>query len=439
MEPNMEKQDHEEKQNTNYSFSDSLMNYYNESKKLNMNMLQIIESIEKELLKNMPANLSLIDNIFALKGIISSEELNLNKLKLLNDTIKSENPNNKLNNINNYEKKEKEALLRQLEAKTMILNDIKIEHLELKEKMERYENEISDLNLEYNKDFYSKDEYLSLKLEYLKQKKIIEELNEDLRKNIEENEQKSEMLKRNGIEKIVGLNFERKISNEKIIENYIYENQLLKQQNQNLKEIADVASQKKKILKEYLDFEKEKELKNKAYQKEISNLKLEKEKNEKEYEKEIRNLKLENEELKSSIKNIKRKNTNSINNISINNMIDTKEYITLKKEVEELKQKCDLLSEINIESLKRSCFESKLKEGEYDKSAMESLLKKYEDLSNLKVDFPRLDKLIQNFELADYNFKETEYNYNLLISKVKELLLTNNKKAKDELSKLVGI
>ena len=435
----MEKQDHEEKQNTNYSFSDSLMNYYNESKKLNMNMLQIIESIEKELLKNMPANLSLIDNIFALKGIISSEELNLNKLKLLNDTIKSENPNNKLNNINNYQKEEKEALLRQLEAKTMILNDLKIEHLELKEKMERYENEISDLNLEYNKDFYSKDEYLSLKLEYLKQKKIIEELNEDLRKNIEENEQKSEMLKRNGIKKIVGLDFELKIENEKIIENYIYENQLLKQQNQNLKEIADVASQKKKILKEYLDFEKEKELKNKAYQKEISNLKLEKEKNEKEYEKEIRNLKLENEELKSSIKNIKRKNTNSINNISINNMIDTKEYITLKKEVEELKQKCDLLSEINIESLKRSCFESKLKEGEYDKSAMESLLKKYEDLSNLKVDFPRLDKLIQNFELADYNFKETEYNYNLLISKVKELLLTNNKKAKDELSKLVGI
>ena len=414
------------------------MNYYNESKKLNMNMLQIIESIEKELLKNMPANLSFIDNIFALKGIISSEELNLNKLKLLNDTIKSENPNNKLNNINNYQKEEKEALLRQLEAKTMILNDLKIEHLELKEKMERYENEISDLNLKNNKDFYSKDEYLSLKLEYLKQKKIIEELNEDLRKNIEENEQKSEMLKRNGIKKIVGLDFELKIENEKIIENYIYENQLLKQQNQNLKEIADVASQKKKILKEYLDFEKEKELKNKAYQKEISNLKLEKEKNEKEYEKEIRNLKLENEELKSSIKNIKR-NNNSINNISINNMIDTKEYITLKKEVEELKQKCDLLSEINIESLKRSCFESKLKEGEYDKSAMESLLKKYEDLSNLKVDFPRLDKLIQNFELADYNFKETEYNYNLLISKVKELLLTNNKKAKDELSKLVGI
>lgn len=435
----MEMKDHEEQQNTNYSFSDSLINYCNESKKLNMNMLQIIESIEKELLKNMPENLSLIDNIFALKGIISSKELNLNKLKLLNDTIKSENPNNKLNNINNYQKEEKERLLRELEAKTMILNDLKIEHLELKEKMKRYENEISDLNLKYNKDFYSKDEYLNLKLEYLKQKKNIEELNEDLRKNIEENEQKNEILKRNGIKRIVGLGFEFEISNEKIIENYIYENQLLKQQNQNLKEIADVASQKKKILKEYLDFEKEKELKNKTYQKEISNLKLEKEKNEKEYEKEIRNLKLENEELKSSIKNIKRKNTNSINNISINNMIDTKEYITLKKEVEELKQKCDLLSEINIESLKRSCFESKLKEGEYDKSAMESLLKKYEDLSNLKVDFPRLDKLIQNFELADYNFKETEYNYNLLISKVKELLLTNNKKAKDELCKLVGI
>lgn len=435
----MEMKDHEEQQNTNYSFSNSLINYCNESKKLNMNMLQIIESIEKELLKNMPENLSLIDNIFALKGIISSKELNLNKLKLLNDTIKSENPNNKLNNINNYQKEEKERLLRELEAKTMILNDLKIEHLELKEKMKRYENEISDLNLKYNKDFYSKDEYLNLKLEYLKQKKNIEELNEDLRKNIEENEQKNEILKRNGIKRIVGLGFEFEISNEKIIENYIYENQLLKQQNQNLKEIADVASQKKKILKEYLDFEKEKELKNKTYQKEISNLKLEKEKNEKEYEKEIRNLKLENEELKSSIKNIKRKNTNSINNISINNMIDTKEYITLKKEVEELKQKCDLLSEINIESLKRSCFESKLKEGEYDKSAMESLLKKYEDLSNLKVDFPRLDKLIQNFELADYNFKETEYNYNLLISKVKELLLTNNKKAKDELCKLVGI
>lgn len=196
---------------------------------------------------------------------------------------------------------------------------------------------------------------------------------------------------------------------------------------------------KKKILKEYLNFEKEKKLKNKKYQKEISNLKSEKEKNEKEYEKEIRNLKLENEELKSTIKNIKRNNNNSINNISINNMIDTKEYINLKKEVDELKQKCDLLSGINIESLKRSCFEAKSKEGEYDKSAMESLFKKCEELSNLKIDFPIIDKLIQSYVLADYNYKETEYNYNLLISKAKELLLTNNKKAKYELSKLVGL
>ena len=120
-------------------------------------------------------------------------------------------------------------------------------------------------------------------------------------------------------------------------------------------------------------------------------------------------------------------------------MIDTKEYITLKKEVEELKQKCDLLSKINIESLKRSCFDTKPKDGEYDKSAMFSLIEKYEDLSNLKVDFPRLDKLIQNYEQADYNYKETEYNYNLLISKVKELLLTNDKKTKDELCKLIGL
>jgi hypothetical protein len=436
MELNMEEQDHEEQQNTNYWFGYYLMNYFNESEKLKMNKLQIIESIEKELLKNMPSNLSSIDNLFALKGLINSEELNLNKLKLMINTIKSENPKSE-NNINSYQKEEKEALLKELEAKTMILNELKIEHLELKEKMEKYKKEISDLNRKNNKNFYSKDEYLSLKLEYLNKKEIIKELNDKLRKYMEENKQKSEILKINGIKDFAGIGF--KMTRDEIIENYINENERLERQNQNLKEMADDASQKKKIIKEYLNFEKEKELKNKKYQKEISNLKSEKEKNEKEYEKEIRNLKLENEELKSTIKNIKRNNNNSINNISINNMIDTKEYITLKKEVDELKQKCDLLSGINIESLKRSCFEAKSKEGEYDKSAMESLFKKCEELSNLKIDFPIIDKLIQNYVLADYNYKETKYNYNLLISKVKEFLLTNNKKAKYELSKLVGL
>ena len=158
MELNMEEQDHEEQQNTNYWFGYYLMNYFNESEKLKMNKLQIIESIEKELLKNMPSNLSSIDNLFALKGLINSEELNLNKLKLMINTIKSENPKSE-NNINSYQKEEKEALLKELEAKTMILNELKIEHLELKEKMEKYKKEISDLNRKNNKDFYSKDEY----------------------------------------------------------------------------------------------------------------------------------------------------------------------------------------------------------------------------------------------------------------------------------------
>ena len=120
----------------------------------------------------MIANLSLINNLFALKGIISSKELNLNKMTLLNDTIKSESPkneNNQLNNINNKGKEEKEALLRQLEEKAIILNEVKIEYLELKEKMEINEIEMSNLALKNNKDFYSKDEYLSLKLECLKQ------------------------------------------------------------------------------------------------------------------------------------------------------------------------------------------------------------------------------------------------------------------------------
>ena len=39
---NMETRDHEVQQNINYFFSDSLMNYYNETKKNNMTMLQII-------------------------------------------------------------------------------------------------------------------------------------------------------------------------------------------------------------------------------------------------------------------------------------------------------------------------------------------------------------------------------------------------------------
>ena len=50
--------------------------------------------------------------MFALKGIISSKELNLNKMALLNDTIKSESAkseNSQFNNINNKGKEEKEA------------------------------------------------------------------------------------------------------------------------------------------------------------------------------------------------------------------------------------------------------------------------------------------------------------------------------------------
>ena len=94
------------------------MNYYDETKMHNMNILQIIESFEKELLKKMKENLSAIDNLFALKGIISSKDLNLNKMTLLNDTIKSESPKNENSQLNNNkEKVEKEALLRQLEAK----------------------------------------------------------------------------------------------------------------------------------------------------------------------------------------------------------------------------------------------------------------------------------------------------------------------------------
>ena len=52
----------------------------------------------------------------------------------------------------------------------MILNGLKIEYLELKEKMKINEIEMSNLVLKNNKDFYFKDEYLSLKLEFLKKK-----------------------------------------------------------------------------------------------------------------------------------------------------------------------------------------------------------------------------------------------------------------------------
>ena len=50
----------------------------------------------------------------------------------------------------------------------MILNELKIEYLELKEKMKIKEIEMLNLALKNNKDFYSKEEYLSLKLECLK-------------------------------------------------------------------------------------------------------------------------------------------------------------------------------------------------------------------------------------------------------------------------------
>ena len=86
-------------------------------------------------------------------------------MTLLNDTIKFESPNSEnsqFNNMKNKGKEEKEALLRQFEVKTMILNELKIEYLELKEKMKINEIEMSNLALKNNKDFYFKDEYLSI-------------------------------------------------------------------------------------------------------------------------------------------------------------------------------------------------------------------------------------------------------------------------------------
>ena len=55
----------------------------------------------------------------------------------------------------------------------MILNELKIEYLELKEKMKINEIEMLNLALKNNKNFCSKEEYLSLKLECLKQKKSL--------------------------------------------------------------------------------------------------------------------------------------------------------------------------------------------------------------------------------------------------------------------------
>ena len=81
----------------------------------------------------------------------------------------------------------------------MILNELKIEYLELKEKMKIKEIEMLNLSLKNNKVFYSKDEYLSLNLEYLMQKKLIEELNEEFKKILEQIQQKNEILNRNGI------------------------------------------------------------------------------------------------------------------------------------------------------------------------------------------------------------------------------------------------
>ena len=98
-----------------------------------------------------------------------------------------------------------------------------------------------------------------------------------------------------------------------------------------------------------------------------------------------------------------------------------------------------MLTELNLKSIKRSCFEnsSELEKEEYNKEEMSNRAKIIDNIQNIKVDFPEISNIIEKYKEFEYNNKML----NCMINKCKDLLRTetNNKNLRLGLSKILGL
>ena len=416
-------------------------------------------------------------------------------LKSISNGIVIEHNSNLLKKINYSEKRltqyfEKAKNLFQLmkEKKQLLkingddtINELSQELSMIKEYNEKLIKEIGAKNLIQNQlDL----EILELKdiLKSSNQNQKMKELNEEIKRISFEKEQMEKILERNGIQVVGGE--EINIPKNDIIEKYQNEIEKLRKKVKNLEDMADFSKQNKQLIESSIysqnsdliitlakNDEEIKSLK-KHYEnvfKENENLKSIitnngeeinslKEKNRKLIE-EINDLNTKFRELEKERYNKNNKILNNLNNININNKISLDENTNklrffikeneklknenkkLKNENENLKNEKRMLTELNIESIKRSCFENpseleKIPEKEYNNEEMSNRAKIIDNIQNINVDFPDISTIIAKYKEFEYNNKMM----NCMINKSKDLLRTetNNKKLRLEFSKILG-
>ena len=294
-------------------------------------------------------------------------------------------------------KAKNEELLRKIDEKNVIITKLKKEYL--------YSNNTEIINFisDGNNEIEEKKENTLLKNQLLEKKKELEELNKKLRKITNEDEQKTIILKRLGIEVLSGVEFktnsesEKKEGWEEIINKY-------KKENQNLKDFIEVENQKNDfIMKKLVNEKEELEKKTKLLLKENNDLKN-------------KFIELDNEYKKIS-------NEGNINNICINNVINSKELnnliSNLIKEIKDFRSQTSSLSNMDINKIKIS-YNDKPKEEEYDKNKIAFLAKNKENMDNILIDCPKV------YEISE-KYKQTDFKYNKLKHLIREFIKTNNK------------
>ena len=418
----------------------SIIDYENSNK--------LIKSFQNELLSlnSIPENISdrIINHYSILLTKINSSDLRLRqffeKVKNLFQLMKEKKRLLKINSNNNINelsqqlsmiKEHNEKLKTEIGAKILIQNQLDLEILELKDK-----------------------------LQSSNQNQKMKELNEEIKRISFEKEQMEKILERYGIQVVGGE--EINIPKDDIIEKYKNENEKLWQKVKNLEEIADFSKQNKQLIESSIysqnsdliitlakNDEEIKSLKkdNENIFKENENLKSIitnkeeelnslKEKNGKLLE-EINDLNTKFRELERERTNLNNRILNNLNNININNRI--KIDANIKDENEKLKNVIKMLTELNLKSIKRSCFEnsSELEKEEYNKEEMSNRAKIIDNIQNIKVDFPEISNIIEKYKELEYNNKML----NCMINKCKDLLRTetNNKNLRLGLSKILGL
>ena len=418
----------------------SIIDYENSNK--------LIKSFQNELLSlnSIPENISdrIINHYSILLTKITSSDLRLRqffeKVKNLFQLMKEKKRLLKINSNNNINelsqqlsmiKEHNEKLKTEIGAKILIQNQLDLEILELKDK-----------------------------LQSSNQNQKMKELNEEIKRISFEKEQMEKILERYGIQVVGGE--EINVPKDDIIEKYKNENEKLWQKVKNLEEIADFSKQNKQLIESSIysqnsdliitlakNDEEIKSLKkdNENIFKENENLKSIitnkeeelnslKEKNGKLLE-EINDLNTKFRELERERTNLNNRILNNLNNININNRI--KIDANIKDENEKLKNVIKMLTELNLKSIKRSCFEnsSELEKEEYNKEEMSNRAKIIDNIQNIKVDFPEISNIIEKYKEFEYNNKML----NCMINKCKDLLRTetNNKNLRLGLSKILGL